>query len=80
VALAAVRRAQRLESVEHALEMEFGISCALMYGGDGVEGVRALIIDKDRSPRWNPPTLDAVTEELVAGVFAEPAYGTLGLV
>lgn len=80
VALAAVRRARRLESVEQALEMEFWISCALMYAGDGVEGIRALIVDKDRTPRWNPPSLDAVTQEQVAAVFAESPYGTLGLV
>lgn len=80
VALAAVRRARRMESVEHVLEMEFGISCALMYRGDGVEGVRALIIDKDRSPRWRPASMDEVTDDQVAAVFAGSAYGTLGLV
>jgi len=80
VALAAVRRARQVESVEEVLEMEFGISCALMYGGDGVEGVRALIIDKDRTPRWNPPSFDAVTQEQVAAVFAESPYGSLGVV
>ncbi len=80
VALAAVRRARQLESVEHALEMEFGISCALMYRGDGVEGIRALIVDKDRDPRWSPASMVEVTDEQVAEVLAESAYGTLGLV
>lgn len=79
VALAAIRRAQRLESVEHALEMEFGISCALMHGHDGMEGVRALIIDKDRQPQWQPATLGDVTDEQVEAVFAPHAYGDLGL-
>lgn len=80
VSLAAIRRAQKLESVEHCLEMEFGISSSLMLGPDGIEGVRALIIDKDRNPRWSPPTFAEVTEEQVAAAFAPSQYGTLGLI
>ncbi|UIP87518.1 enoyl-CoA hydratase/isomerase family protein [Pseudomonas phenolilytica] len=38
--------------------------------GDIMEGVRALIIDKDKSPRWNPPTLAEVTPERVQAFFA----------
>lgn len=79
VSLAAIRRAQKLESVEHCLEMEFGISSSLMLGSDGIEGVRALIIDKDRNPRWSPATFAEVTEEQVAAAFAPSRYGTLGL-
>ena len=37
--------------------------------GDIMEGVRALIIDKDKSPRWNPPTLAEVTPERVQAFF-----------
>ncbi len=80
VSLAAIRRARALESLEHALEMEFGISCALMYGHDGIEGVRALIIDKDRDPHWEPATFDAVTDEQVERAFGPCPYGSLGLV
>jgi hypothetical protein len=28
-------------------------------------GVRALLIDKDNKPKWNPPTLEEVTQEIV---------------
>jgi len=79
VALAAVQRARALESVEHALEMEFGISSHLMYAQDGIEGVRALIIDKDRNPRWSPATVAEVTEGQIEAAFAESPHGTLGL-
>lgn len=79
IAPAAVSRARALESVEHALEMEFGISSYLMYGHDGIEGVRALIIDKDRNPQWSPSTLANVRPEDVQAAFEPSEHGTLGL-
>ncbi|MBU1302097.1 MAG: enoyl-CoA hydratase/isomerase family protein, partial [Gammaproteobacteria bacterium] len=39
--------------------------------GDIIEGVRALIVDKDKNPRWNPPTLEEVTPARVAAFFAD---------
>ena len=36
---------------------------------DFYEGVRAVLVDKDHSPRWNPPTLTGVTTEMVAAHF-----------
>ena len=35
-----------------------------------MEGVRALIVDKDKNPRWNPPTLAEVDPARVAAFFA----------
>jgi len=37
---------------------------------DVVEGIRALLIDKDNQPRWNPATLDAVTPAMIDAFFA----------
>jgi enoyl-CoA hydratase len=37
---------------------------------DFVEGVRALLVDKDNRPRWEPPTPEAVTEHLIDTIFA----------
>jgi enoyl-CoA hydratase len=37
-----------------------------------VEGVRALAIDKDHSPRWNPARIEDVTPEMVAPFFISP--------
>jgi enoyl-CoA hydratase/carnithine racemase len=38
--------------------------------GEVIEGVRALVIDKDNKPVWNPPTLDGVTQQMVDAFFA----------
>ncbi len=37
-----------------------------------VEGIRALVIDKDQSPKWNPPRIEDVTPEMVAEYFVNP--------
>jgi enoyl-CoA hydratase/carnithine racemase len=37
--------------------------------GEVLEGVRALVIDKDNAPKWNPPALDQVTLAMVARFF-----------
>jgi enoyl-CoA hydratase len=41
-----------------------------MRGHDFYEGVRAVIIDKDQTPRWQPATLEEVTPAKVEHYFA----------
>jgi len=79
VSLEAIRRAATLTTVEEALEAEFAVSCYLMYDHDAIEGIRALIVDKDKNPQWQPPTNAAVTREYVEAAFAPSKYGRLGL-
>ena len=45
------------------LEYQAAVGCSVHH--DFAEGVRALLVDKDRSPRWQPPTLDEVSQELI---------------
>lgn len=40
-----------------------------------MEGIRALVIDKDREPKWNPARLEDVSPEMVAGFFVSPWPG-----
>jgi enoyl-CoA hydratase/carnithine racemase len=40
--------------------------------GEVLEGIRALVIDKDNEPKWNPPTLAEVSDEMVAQFFRSP--------
>jgi enoyl-CoA hydratase len=68
--LAAVRGARRLASLDEALRVEYRLTVRLFEDGEFPEGVRALIIDKDRKPRWSPPDLAGVPDGLVARYLA----------
>jgi enoyl-CoA hydratase len=69
IALAQLRRGQTLD-FEACLRTEFRIVSRVATGHDFYEGIRAVIVDKDHSPRWRPPTLDAVSDADVARYFA----------
>uniref|UniRef100_A0AAU3GNZ0 3-hydroxyisobutyryl-CoA hydrolase n=1 Tax=Streptomyces sp. NBC_01401 TaxID=2903854 RepID=A0AAU3GNZ0_9ACTN len=79
VTLSAVRRAGRLGTLEAALDQEFRVSCRAFDGHDLVEGVRARIIDKDRTPRWSPAGPGDVTAADVARYFEPLGAQELGL-
>jgi hypothetical protein len=49
---------------EAAIAREYRMACAFLAGDEFVEGIRAAVVDKDRRPRWTPPTL---AEALAAG-------------
>lgn len=68
--LAAIRKARNLPSLEGALAVEYRLCTRLFEDGEFPEGVRALIVDKDRKPKWSPPHLDDVTPELVERYLA----------
>jgi enoyl-CoA hydratase len=70
VALEAIRRAADLEALEDVLRQEYRTSCASLRSHDLVEGIRAQVIDKDRNPKWSPPTFAAVTRSDVEMYFA----------
>jgi enoyl-CoA hydratase len=79
VTLAAVRGAPMLGSLEACLDVEFRIACAMLDAPDYVEGIRAVVVDKDHAPRWNPAAIADVTAADVERYFAVPAAGDLGL-
>ncbi|QNA93758.1 MULTISPECIES: enoyl-CoA hydratase/isomerase family protein [unclassified Microbacterium] len=58
VTLDAVREARDLPSLRAALEGEYRrVMWFVNEHPDLVEGIRAQLVDKDRNPRWDPPTL-----------------------
>ncbi|XP_033842778.1 3-hydroxyisobutyryl-CoA hydrolase, mitochondrial [Periophthalmus magnuspinnatus] len=56
-------------SLKDVLIMEYRLSQACMRGHDFYEGVRAVLVDKDQSPRWSPASLDQVSDQDVDRCF-----------
>jgi len=69
VALAQVRRGAQW-AFSDCMRAEFRIVSRIVHGHDFYEGVRATIIDKDNAPRWRPPDLAGVTEQMLEAHFA----------
>ena len=78
LSLAQVRRGAGCD-FERCMRMEFRIVSRVIEGHDFYEGVRAVIVDKDNMPRWNPATLDQISEAEVERHFAPLEAGDLVL-
>uniref|UniRef100_UPI003AB08B1A 3-hydroxyisobutyryl-CoA hydrolase, mitochondrial isoform X1 n=1 Tax=Centroberyx gerrardi TaxID=166262 RepID=UPI003AB08B1A len=57
-------------SLQDVLVMEYRLSQACVRGCDFYEGVRALLVDKDQSPKWNPSSLEEVSDQSVEECFS----------
>lgn len=68
VTLEMLRRGRHL-SLERCFALELHLDRQWFERGDLIEGVRALLIDKDKQPRWNPPTLQGLHAEHVESFF-----------
>jgi enoyl-CoA hydratase len=55
--LAGLRRARTLPDLEACLALEYELCCLMLATPDFPEGVRAAVVDKDRTPRWSPASL-----------------------
>lgn len=73
-----LRRAQHMD-LRGVLVEDYRMAQHCLAGPDLSEGVRALLIDKDQAPAWQPARLEEVTEAMVAAYFATPAEGDLEL-
>ncbi len=50
--------------------MEYRIASRVLTRPDFAEGVRAVIVDKDNAPKWDPATPEGVTDDLIDSIFA----------
>jgi enoyl-CoA hydratase len=71
VTLKLLRLARKSSSLEECLIREYRAALEVFASDDFREGVRAAVIDKDRSPKWSPPRLEDVTSAMLAPYFAE---------
>lgn len=80
VTLEQIRRGRHL-SLADDLRMERDLVHHCFYtehlkrskeSSETIEGIRALVIDKDRCPKWNPHTIEAVDAHMVNGFLISP--------
>lgn len=57
-------------TLRECLQMEYRLAAHCCIDSDFKEGVRALLIDKHQQPKWNPDTIEKVTQDYVNSFFA----------
>jgi enoyl-CoA hydratase/carnithine racemase len=64
------------KSVAECLRIERTMVRHCFKHGEVLEGVRALVVDKDNAPQWSPASMAEVDDALIASFFAEvwPSY------
>ncbi|MEM9937811.1 MAG: enoyl-CoA hydratase/isomerase family protein [Pseudomonadota bacterium] len=69
VALRQVREGAACETFEDNMRMEYRIGWRKVQSPDFIEGVRAVVVDKDHAPKWVPDTLEAVSDAHIDQYF-----------
>lgn len=70
VALRQLKEGGEMHDFAAQMTQEYAIGSRVVQMHDFIEGVRALIVDKDNSPKWDPPTPEAVTDDWIDAIFA----------
>ncbi|KAK6143070.1 hypothetical protein DH2020_023418 [Rehmannia glutinosa] len=69
-----LRSRRRLQGIGKCLVREFRMVCHVMRGEiskDFVEGCRAILLDKDRNPKWEPSMVELISDEMVDRYFSK---------
>ncbi|MEA3000964.1 MAG: enoyl-CoA hydratase [Sphingomonadales bacterium] len=64
-----------MASFADEMRQEYAVASRVVQRHDFVEGVRALLVDKDNQPAWDPPTPEDVTQHLIDTIFAPMPEG-----
>ncbi|KAL3739094.1 hypothetical protein ACJRO7_020486 [Eucalyptus globulus] len=67
-------REGRLQGVGQCLVREYRMACHVIRGEvskDFLEGSRAILVDKDRNPKWEPPRLELLSDKMVDKYFSK---------
>lgn len=70
VALRQLADSAKLPDFAANMAMEYRIASRVLTRPDFAEGVRAVIVDKDNAPKWDPATPEGVSEALIDSIFA----------
>ena len=75
VALRELAEGARRTDFADEMRAEYRIAARMMLRPDFAEGVRAVLIDKDNAPRWEPSAPEGVTTDMLDRIFAPLAEG-----
>jgi enoyl-CoA hydratase len=70
VALRQLAEGAAMDDFAENMRMEYRIAARVLSRSDFAEGVRAVIVDKDNAPKWDPATPRGVTDALLDEIFA----------
>jgi enoyl-CoA hydratase len=70
VALRQLQLGRQAASFAQNMALEYRIGTRVVQRHDFLEGVGAVIVEKDNQPRWDPPTLEAVSEATLDAIFS----------
>ncbi|GAA4212520.1 enoyl-CoA hydratase/isomerase family protein [Sphingomonas endophytica] len=70
VSLKLLKDAAGMATFADEMRQEYAVACRVVQRPDFVEGVRALIVDKDNAPRWEPATVEGVSDHMIDRIFA----------
>ncbi|MFN3944066.1 MAG: enoyl-CoA hydratase/isomerase family protein [Allosphingosinicella sp.] len=75
VSLRLLGEGARMPSFADEMALEYALAGRVVRRHDFIEGVRALLVDKDNQPAWNPARPEDVTDDLLDELFAPLPHG-----
>lgn len=70
VSLKLLANGATMPTFEDEMRQEYAVAARVVQRPDIVEGVRAVIVDKDHAPRWDPATPEDVSDHMIDRIFA----------
>jgi len=70
VALRLLAEGAVMQTFADEMRQEYAVAARVVQRPDFGEGVRAVLIDRDNLPKWNPATPDGVTDQMLDKIFA----------
>lgn len=70
VALKLLLEGATMPTFEDEMRQEYAVAAHIVQRPDFAEGVRAVLVDKDNAPRWDPATPEGVTDHMIDRIFA----------
>lgn len=70
VSLRLLHEGAMMPTFEDEMRQEYAVGAHVVQRHDFLEGVRAVIVDKDNAPNWQPATPEGVTDHVIEQIFA----------